>query len=274
MTIFDGTVDKADIIILIVIFAIFALIVAVILLWNKYGWTRRQYEGKGNESKMENGFNIDNVLSVKILEMTQIYEERKRENQSVGSVGALWDKNFKPVYSTTYTTETVPVGVEYSFSITWKDNTSSVLRFMSGTPECDRLLQFIENNEEEKIKKEEAAKKRQNQQLAIKRESEDSSRKRMNDKGEKIVHLMSGRYEVGVEFPEGFYEFWSENTNEINCDSVSVYTKKDAKENDSCKLCHTFQNHGPGVVRLDKGDILRVEGSSVYVKKAKPISFD
>ena len=330
--------DEMDILFLILIFVIFGCIVLVIVVGTKFGWTQKEhikikverlkakgkpipeklqkayselFEVDGASKNKETKLNIDNVKSVKILEMTQIYQERERKKETIGSVGLIWQKDCKPIYSTTYTTETVPTGVEYSFSITWRDDTSSVLRFMSGTPECDRLLQFIENNEEEKVKKEEAEKKRrqeiqrvrQNQPNVSKREeadekpwysymqpthketnSDDSQhtendlhadgKERVDDMGDKIVHVPYGQYEIGVEFPPGFYEFWSENTKEHNIDSVWVSTKKDENGKSFEKASLALWDKGPGVMKLEEGDMLTVSGPLTYARKAKPISFD
>ncbi len=322
--------DEMDILFLVTILVIFGCIVLVIVVGSKFGWTQKEYikrkverlkdKGKPIPEKLQKAYseifevdgtlktketklNIDNVKSVKILEMTQIYQEREVRDETFGSVGTIFDKNSKPIYSATYRKQNIPVGVEYSFSITWRDDTSSVLRFMSGTPECDRLLQFIENNEEEKVKKEEAEKKRreeiqrvrQNQPSVSKREEadekswysymqpthqetssdlHDESKEGVDNMGEKIVQVPNGTYEIGVEFPPGFYEFWSENTEEHNIDSVSSRTKMNEKGESYTKEYLHLGHNGPGVIRLEEGDLLNVSGRLIFAKKANPISFD
>lgn len=130
--------------------------------------------------KKSEQIDIDNIASVVIIEKTQLYINRSRWGLSFGAT--IGDSRVMAMEGST------PAGAEIKFSVTYNNGRTEIVKAMSGTDLCDRLLQ-----------------------LALDPAPVQNSRQN-DDKEYSPVslgknELPAGRYLIGKDIPEGTYDF-------------------------------------------------------------------
>ena len=130
--------------------------------------------------KKKEKIDFDNIASVVIIEQTQLYINRSRWGVSFGSTRG--DSRVMAMEGST------PAGAEIKFSVTYKNGRKEIVKAMSGTDLCDRLLQ-----------------------LAL--DPVPAQNDIQNDDKEYFPvslgknELPAGRYLIGKDIPEGTYDF-------------------------------------------------------------------
>ena len=133
-------------------------------------------------------FNIDDIISVVILEQTQNYRTRTKSGLVFGNSLLNPDVVFMDGNSE-------PTGVTYTFSVTHKDGKKEIIKADSGTDRCDLLLQKAMDGDITNIPP----------------VSEDQDIPKENNKKpapeRKKNQLPRGVYEIGKDIPAGTYDF-------------------------------------------------------------------
>ncbi|MFA5342162.1 MAG: hypothetical protein WC332_10340 [Clostridia bacterium] len=199
--------------------------------------------------------NYDNVKSVVILEITQLYSKKSNIGYSLGS-----EKGSGRAI-TMQSTE--PAGSEYTFSIKFKDGSTKVIKAQSGTEICDKLLQIsYDPHVKEKVK-------------PHKPQKEDKDNEKQLPVLEKN-QLPNGLYIIGKDIPAGTYDFkwiWGAG-------SLSRIVKKETDKKSSYYFEHmgdkeAYQTRLCINVRCDEGDQIQIEGNIIVeISKSKPVEID
>lgn len=133
-------------------------------------------------SRQRKELDFENIISVVILEQTQLYKNKSNWGVSFGST--LGDGHVIAMDGR------VPAGSEIKFSATYRNGKKEIIKAMSGTDVCDRILQLAVDPSLP-----------QAQSAGVKAEKEYSS----VSVGKK--ELTSGQYIIGKDIPEGTYDF-------------------------------------------------------------------
>ncbi|HOD92601.1 MAG TPA: hypothetical protein PL054_01870 [Clostridia bacterium] len=203
----------------------------------------------------EADIDYDNIKSVTVLEITQLYGTKSNIGYSLGSER---DEDRAITMQST-----VPKGSEYTFSIKFKNGGTKIAKAESGTAKCDKLLQISNDSKiEEKPKKEKTQKDFQNykNQLPVLGKNQ----------------LPNGVYIIGKDIPAGTYDFkwvWGSGTlrrvvkQETEQKSSFYYEHMGIEEKYQTRLCIN--------VKCDEGDRIQIEGNIIVeISKSKPVVID
>ncbi len=124
---------------------------------------------------------FDNIISVVILEQTQLYKGKSNWGVSFGS--DFGDGRVIAMDGS------VPAGAEIKFSVTYKDGRKEIITAMSGTDVCTKLLQLAMDPPSNVIVSANEPKK---EYVPVQLQKN---------------QLPNGRYVVGEEIPAGTYDF-------------------------------------------------------------------
>lgn len=195
---------------------------------------------------------FDNIISVVILEQTQLYKGKSNWGVSFGS--DFGDGRVIAMDGS------VPAGAEIKFSVTYKDGRKDIVTAMSGTEECTKLLQ-----------------------IAIDPPSvmpsvvETTSEKYVPVQLQKN-QLPNGRYIVGEEIPVGTYDFtWVFGNG-------SIHIFKDISDTKTLGASKYFQWIGDKHdyefrqclnVNCENGNVIVLDGNIVVeISRSKKVEID
>lgn len=128
-------------------------------------------------------FNMDNVVSVVIIEQTQNYSKKSKAGFVFGDSVLNPDVIFMDGNAE-------PSGCTYTFSVTFKDGKKDIIKANSGTPICDKLLQRALDSETIVPLETNTVSKRYNTAPELQKNQ-----------------LPQGIYKVGREIPAGVFDF-------------------------------------------------------------------
>lgn len=194
----------------------------------------------------------DNIKSVVILEITQLYSSKSNIGYSFGS-----EKNSGRAI-TMQSTE--PAGSEYSFSVKFKDGSTKIIKAQNGTDICDKLLQISYDPYVKKKPKTQKDYKDNEKQLPVLGKNQ----------------LPNGLYIIGKDIPAGTYDFkwiWGAGSlqriikKETNEKSSYYFVYMGNKKDYQTRLCIN--------VRCDEGDRIQIEGNIIVeISKSKPVEIE
>lgn len=203
-------------------------------------------------SRQREELEFENIVSVVILEQTQLYKKKSNWGFSFGSKSGdgrviAMDDN-------------IPSGSEIKFSVTYRNGKKEIVTAMSDTDVCDRLLQLAVDPSSPQI--------------------QDTSEKPVNEYSPVSVgknELPGGKYIIGKDIPEGTYDFtwvWGNG-------SISKF-KND--HNTTLGATTYFQWMGNTKeyefrqcinVKCVNGELLDLDGNMIVkISKSKPIELD
>ena len=134
-------------------------------------------------SRQQKELEFENIISVVILEQTQLYKNKSKWGVSFGST--LADGHVIAMDGS------IPAGSEIKFSVTYRNGKKEIIKAMSGTEVCDRLLQLAVDPSSPQVQD-------TTYNPPVKEPSLVSVGKN---------ELPSGRYIIGKDIPEGTYDF-------------------------------------------------------------------
>lgn len=196
--------------------------------------------------------NQDVIVSAVILEQTQLYKNKSKWGLTFGDT--LGDGQVIAMDNQ------VPAGMEIKFSVTYKSGRKEIVKVMSGTPECDRLLQLAidpPNITADNFQTEIAD---NNGLVSLKKNQ-----------------LTNGDYVIGKDIPAGNYDLtwvWGEAT-------VTKY--KDSKGNTLGDLNYIqhignkydYQYRQCLNIPCSEGEVLKLQGNVIVeISKAKPVEIE
>lgn len=194
----------------------------------------------------------DNIKSVVILEIIQLYSSKSNIGYSFGS-----EKNSGRAI-TMQSTE--PAGSEYSFSVKFKDGSTKIIKAQNGTDICDKLLQISYDPYVKKKPKTQKDYKDNEKQLPVLGKNQ----------------LPNGLYIIGKDIPAGTYDFkwiWGAGSlqriikKETNEKSSYYFVYMGNKKDYQTRLCIN--------VRCDEGDRIQIEGNIIVeISKSKPVEIE
>lgn len=195
---------------------------------------------------------FDDIVSVVILEQTQLYQGKSNWGMSFGSHigdGRVIAMN-----------ETVPTGTEIKFSVNFKDGHKEVITAMSGTDMCTKLLQ-----------------------LAIDPPSEISATT-AEQKAEYVPvglqknQLPNGRYIVGEEIPAGIYDFtwvFGGGSMHIFKDSSDTQTLGASKYFQWIGNQHDYEYRQCINVHCEQGNVIVLDGNLIVeISRSKKVQIE
>lgn len=205
-----------------------------------------------------NGFNIDDVESVVIIEQTQNYKNKSK-------AGLLFGENLFNPNVLFMDGNSEPAGSTYTFIVTFKNGEKKIIKERSGTTMCDELLQkaldpaSLEENDNQQVK-----------ETNITQPQPPTRAPEL-----KKNQLPQGEYKIGVDIPAGRFDFhlvWGDG-------EISLYDSK-GKENGKL-IFYEFMGNGP-IRKLDcvnlecqEGWYLCVEGNVIVnISRSKSIEID
>lgn len=203
---------------------------------------------------------FDNIVSVVILEHTQLYKSSRNLGLSFGST--MGDSRIIATEGNT------PAGTEIKFSVTYKNGKKEIVKAMSGTELYDRLLQFAKDPPTV-------------QNAAIKPTSVGKAKKD-DDKSYTPVtlgknELPAGRYIIGKDIPEGVYDFtwvWGngsimkfKNDHDTTMGATNYFEHMGNTYDYEYRQCIN--------VNCVNGEMLLLQGNFIVrISKSKPVELD
>lgn len=200
-------------------------------------------------NKKQDEIDFENIVSVVILEQTQLYKGRSKLGITFGS--DLGDGSVIAM------DDSVPAGSEITFSITYSSGKKKIVKLMSGTDECNELLQIALDPVQPESCKE---KPKEYESVSLQKNQ-----------------LPNGDYLIGTDIPAGFYDFtWVFGAGQI---------MKFVNDHDTTLGATTYiQNVGSQYdyqyrqclnVKCDYGELLRLSGNMiVQISKSKKVELD
>lgn len=201
---------------------------------------------------------FENIISVVIIEKTQLYKEKSRWGVGFGT-------DLDDCHLIAMEGDLIPDGMEIKFSITYSDEEKRIVTAMAGTPLCDKLLQLaidpplnINSNTEDIMKQS--------------KENETYIPVQL-----KKNQLPNGKYLIGRDIPVGVYDFcwiWGEgsikkfvNDHDTTYEAVTYYENIGIKHDSQYRQC--FHVH------CEEGELLQISGNVIVeISKSKPIELD
>lgn len=204
-----------------------------------------------------NGFNIDDVESVVIIEQTQNYKNKSK-------AGLLFGDNLFNPNVLFMDGNSEPTGSVYTFSVTLKNGEKKIVKERSGTTMCDELLQ--------KALDPEYLSETDNQQVKETNITQPQPPTRAPEL--KKNQLPQGEYKIGVDIPEGRFDFHLEWGDGV----ISIY---DSKGQNGKLIFYEFMGNGP-IRKLDcvnlecqEGWYLYLEGNVIVsISRSKQVEID
>ena len=126
---------------------------------------------------------FDQIKSVVVLEQTQLYRQGSNLGFSFGSTPS--DGRVMAAGSSN-----VPCGAEYKFSVTYKNEEKAIIKAMSGTDLCDRLLQLAIDMEPSSAEGSHKSNPYEYEMVSLQKNQ-----------------LPCGNYLIGRDIPSGTYDF-------------------------------------------------------------------
>lgn len=223
-------------------------------------------------NKKEDDLNYADIISVVILEQTQLYTNSTQRSYSHEPF--TWD-NLRVID----VASSIPSGAEITFSVTFKGGRQEIVKAKSGTDKCSRLLQMA-------IDPKPTGKK-------LGALSSDECEAAPTDKDEAPVveetespitigknQLPHGVYEIGKDIPAGTYDFewiWGDHAFMLH----QRYREKSQKGSViesvtlSDKQTYSFYSRQWLNVTLNDGEFLVIESNAVVsIKRSKGIELE
>ena len=201
-------------------------------------------------------FNIDDIISVVILEQTQNYRTRTKSGLVFGNSLLNPDVVFMDGNSE-------PTGVTYTFSVTHKDGKKEIIKADSGTDRCDLLLQKSMDDDITNISP--ASDEQEQPQKA----KEPAPERKKNQ-------LPRGIYEIGKDIPAGTYDFhhvWGNG-------SLQKYMGDDTTLGNNNLMewigdTESYEHRDCINVKCVDGEYLHVDGNlMVEIKRSAPVEIE
>ncbi len=195
---------------------------------------------------------FDDIISVVILEQTQLYKAKSNWGMSFGS--DFGDGRVIAMDGS------VPAGAEIKFSVTYKDGRKDIVTAMSGTEECTKLLQLaidppsvmpsmVETTSEEYVP------------VQLKKNQ-----------------LPNGRYIVGEDIPVGTYDFtWVFGNGSIHIfkDITDTRTLGASKYFQWIGDKHDYEFRQCLNVNCEQGNVIVLDGNIVVeISRSKKVEID
>ncbi len=195
---------------------------------------------------------FDDIISVVILEQTQLYKAKSNWGMSFGS--DFGDGRVIAMDGS------VPAGAEIKFSVTYKDGRKDIVTAMSGTEECTKLLQLaidppsvmpsmVETTSEEYVP------------VQLKKNQ-----------------LPNGRYIVGENIPVGTYDFtWVFGNGSIHIfkDITDTRTLGASKYFQWIGDKHDYEFRQCLNVNCEQGNVIVLDGNIVVeISRSKKVEID
>lgn len=133
-------------------------------------------------SKQRKELDFEDIVSVVILEQTQLYKNKSNWGISFGST--FGDGHVIAMDGS------IPAGSEIKFSVTYKNGKKEIVKAMSGTDVCDRLLQLAVDPSSLQFQ-----------------DTIDKPAKEYSPVSVEKNELPAGQYIIGKDIPEGTYDF-------------------------------------------------------------------
>lgn len=133
-------------------------------------------------SRKQKELDFENIVPVVILEQTQLYKNKSKWGVRFGST--LEDGHVIAMDGS------IPAGSEIKFSVTYRNGKKEIIKAMSGTDVCDRLLQLAVEPLSPQIQ-----------------DSADKPAKEYSPVSVGKNELPSSQYIIGKDIPEGTYDF-------------------------------------------------------------------
>jgi len=194
---------------------------------------------------------FDKIQSVVILEQTQLYKRKSSWGLSIGSA---------PGDSRTIAMDggSAPAGTEFTFSITCKNGRKEIVKAVSGTELCDRLLQTAMDPKTESIESSGGAHDYEPVSLGKNQ-------------------LPNGEYLIGRDIPAGTYDFtWVfgsgdimkfKNDQDTTLGAVTCFQHVGIKSEYECRQCLN--------VDCKDGELLKINGNVIVgIARSKKVDLD
>lgn len=207
--------------------------------------------------KKQKDANQDVIVSAVILEQTQLYKNKSKWGMTFGST--LGDGQVIAMDNQ------VPAGMEIKFSVTYKSGRKEIVKVMSGTPECDRLLQLAIDPSEMSFPNTTdldtvQAKQKEYTQVTLQKNQ-----------------LPGGKYLIGRDIPAGNYDLtwiWGSatvskfiNDHDTTLGATNYLQHIGTRFDYEARQCFNIQC-------LD-GELLNIDGNVIVeISKSKPIELD
>lgn len=205
----------------------------------------------------KNGFNIDDVESVVMIEQTQNYKNKSK-------AGLLFGENLFNPNVLFMDGNSEPAGSVYTFSVTLRNGEKKIVKERSGTLLCDELLQ--------KALDPASLEETDNQQVKETNITQPQPPTRAPEL--KKNQLPQGEYKIGVDIPAGRFDFHLEWGDGV----INIY---DSKGKNGKLIFYEFMGNSP-VRKLDcinvecqEGWYLFVEGNVIVnISRSKSVEID
>lgn len=227
--------------------------------------------------KKQEVIDFPNIDSVVILQQTQLYSKESHSGKSFG-----WHAFDTRYYDLPDTLS--PEGMEYTFSITYKDGHKQITTMQQKDERCARLLQFVYDPDVSAVKK--VADIFGSLDVSDEDESEPSANEENTKMPNKSIdpnfqlgknQLPQGKYEIGKDIPAGQYDFkvvlGGGSLNHYFTDEKA----KDGKGYDFFWIGTEKSYENPLVIgrTFYDGDILELHGNVVVeISRSKKIQLD
>ncbi|MCR5082374.1 MAG: hypothetical protein K6B15_02765 [Parasporobacterium sp.] len=222
------------------------------------------------------------IVSVEIINKKTKYRTEKQKQGDIVGGGFDSEFNYISTYSAIMKDVQVPYLV-YTFRVRYSNGVVKDVTCKQGTAKFNELMGFYERQQQVLEEQQEFERRQQQamqqqaiqqQQAAVAAQSQPQQQPTAPKPAESAVPgskpVAMGMYKIGVDFPAGTFNFWTEDPEE-KFGGVCVKDTETEEE-----LFFTGYLHKGDTCRaiLEEGQLLTITGKGMYAAKAEPVTFD